>query len=146
MEKIKQLREETGASFGEIRIALEESGGDAERARELLAGRLGAIAEKKASREVRAGVVDAYIHANSRIGVLLELYCETDFVARNSEFRALAHELAMHVAAMAPSDRKELEAQPYIRDPDRSVRDLINTAIGTFGENIKIGEFARFEL
>lgn len=145
-DAIKQLREETGASIEQIRAALEESGGDAEKARGLLAEKLGAIAEKKSSREVRAGVVDAYIHSNGRIGVLLELLCETDFVARNPGFKKLAHDLAMHVAAMAPEHPEALAAQDSIHEPGKSIRDIVREAIGKFGENIKIGNFTRFEL
>ena len=146
LEHIKRLRDETGASIAEIRSALENSGENLAKAKELLRVKLGAVAEKKASRAVRAGVVDAYVHSNGRIGALVELHCETDFVARNPQFRALAHDLAMHIAAMAPRDRDSLEAQEYIKDPARSVREIVEEAIGIFGENIKIGNFSRFEL
>ncbi|MDP3727173.1 MAG: elongation factor Ts [bacterium] len=146
IEKIKQLRDETGASLGEIRSALASSGGDLARAKTLLAEKLGAIAAKKSGREVKAGVVDAYVHSNGRIGVLLELHCETDFVARNPEFRHLAHELAMHVAAMAPANAEELAGQEFIRDPGKKAGDLVREAVGKFGENIQIGNFTRFEL
>lgn len=146
LEKIKQLRDETGASIGEIRAALAESGGEVTKAKEALRKKLGAIAERKVSRSVGAGVVDAYVHSNSRIGVLLEFYCETDFVARNAEFRALAHDIAMHIAAMAPADADALNAQEYIKDPSRRIGDIVRESIGKFGENIKIGNFARFEI
>lgn len=146
LEHIKRLRDETGASIAEIRSALEESGQNLAKAKELLHAKLGALAEKKASRAVRAGVVDAYVHSNGRIGVLVELHCETDFVARNPQFRALAHDLAMHIAAMAPNDRDSFEAQEYVKDPARTVGDVVAEAIGMFGENIKIGNFSRFEL
>jgi len=146
IEYVKQLREETGASIGEIRSALAEANQDIVRAREVLKSRIGAIADKKAAREVKAGIVDAYIHGNGRIGALTELHCETDFVARNPKFRELAHDIAMHVAAMAPRDRETLEAQEFIRDPKRTVGDLVREAVGTFGENIRIGNFVRFEL
>lgn len=146
LDKIKQLRDETGASIGDIRAALAESGGEVLRTKEVLRQKLGAIAERKASRVVRAGVVDAYIHSNNRIGVLLELHCETDFVARNPEFRMLAHDLAMHIAAMAPADFKTLNTQEYVRDPSRTIGDIVREAIGKFGENIKIGNFVRFEI
>ena len=146
LEHIKRLRDDTGASIAEIRSALEESGQDLAKAKELLRAKLGLLAGKKASRAVRAGVVDAYVHSNGRIGALVELHCETDFVARNPQFRALAHDLAMHIAAMAPNDRDSLEAQEYIKEPARNVRDVVAEAIGIFGENIKIGNFSRFEL
>lgn len=146
IDQIKQLREETGVSIGEIRAALAESRGDVGRARELLAGKLGAIAEKKSGREVRSGVVDAYIHSNARIGALVELQCETDFVARNPEFRNLAHDLAMHIAAMAPERAEELAEQDSIHQPGKPIGEIIREAIGKFGENIKVGNFVRFEL
>lgn len=146
IEKIKQLRDETGASLGEIRAALASSGGDIGRAKIILAEKLGAVAEKKAGRVVKAGVVDAYVHSNGRIGVLVELHCETDFVARNPEFRRLAHELAMHIAAMAPESVEELNGQEFIRDSSKKAGDLVREAIGKFGENIQVGNFTRFEL
>ena len=146
LEKIRILRRESGASLAEVRSALAESGGDISRAKELLREKLGAIAEKKSHREVRAGVVEAYVHSNGRIGVLMELHCETDFVARNPEFRKLAHDLAMHIAAMAPQDAETLVQQEFIRDPSKKVDEVVRQAIGVFGENIKIGNFVRFEL
>ena len=146
IDEIKQLREETGASIGEIRSALAEAGGDPARARQRLAEKLGTVAEKKAGREVRAGVVDAYIHSNARIGAMVELQCETDFVARNPEFRKLAHDLAMHIAAMAPEHPEVLAEQESIHQPGRAVGEIIREAIGKFGENIKVGNFVRFEL
>lgn len=146
IDAIKQLREETGASIGEIRSALAESGGDAHAARVLLSEKLGAIAAKKSSREVRAGLVDAYLHGNGKIGAMLELQCETDFVARNPEFRSLAHDLAMHIAAMAPENRNELLEQDFIKDPSKRIKAVLDEAIGKFGENIKVGNFSRFEL
>ena len=99
---IKELREETGAGISDIKRALEDAGGDPVRAREFIERRLGNIAEKKASRETKAGVVDAYIHSNGRIGALVEVFCETDFVARNPAFKEFAHDIALHIAAMSP--------------------------------------------
>ncbi|MBI2055650.1 MAG: elongation factor Ts [Candidatus Sungbacteria bacterium] len=146
IDKIKKLRGETGASLGEIRQALEESGGDTEKAKEVLRSKLGVIAEKKSAREMRSGIVNAYIHSSDRIGVLVELQCETDFVARNPDFRKLAHDIAMHIAAMSPADGEELKIQEFVRDPTRTVGDILREAVGKFGENIKVGNFARFEL
>ena len=103
MDTIKELREETGLSFAQIKKALDEANGDKEKARAVLSEYSAAQAEKKADREVAAGVVSAYIHGNATIGVLLELGCETDFVAKNEEFVALAKDLAMHVCAMSPT-------------------------------------------
>lgn len=101
-QQIKELREETGAGVSDIKKALEESGGDMTAARAAIDRRLGNAAGKRAGRETAAGVVDAYIHSNSRVGVLVELFCETDFVARSPAFVALAHDIALHIAAMNP--------------------------------------------
>ena len=146
IDAIKQLRDETGASIGEIRSALTESGGDPEAARSLLAQKLGALAAKKSNRDVQAGLVDAYLHSNGKIGAMIELQCETDFVARNPEFKGLAHDLAMHIAAMAPKDQETLLEQDFIKDPSKRIKALVDEAIGKFGENIKVGNFSRFEL
>ncbi len=146
IEAIKQLREETGAAIGEIRSALKESGGDPRRARELLREKLGAIAVRKSDRETRSGLVDAYVHANGKIGAMVEMHCETDFVARTGEFRELAHSIAMHIAAMDPQSVEELSGQEYVRDSERRVHDVVQEAAGKFGENIKIGNFIRFAL
>ena len=113
LDKIKLLREETGASIGEIRSALEESGGDLTRAREAMKRKFGAMAEKKASREVKAGVIEAYVHSDGRLGALVELLCETDFVARHEDFRRAAHDIAMHIAAAAPADSQILLEQEF---------------------------------
>jgi elongation factor Ts len=102
IEKIKQLREETGISLGQCKKALEEADGDLERAKEILRKWGEDLAGKKTGRQTDQGIVDAYIHSNKRIGVLIELRCETDFVARNQEFQKLAHDLAMQIAAMRP--------------------------------------------
>lgn len=146
IDKIKQLRDETGASIGHIRAALQESGGDVEGARERLSKKFGALAQKKSEREVHSGVIDAYIHSNGHIGAMIELQCETDFVARNPEFKALAHEIAMQISAMAPKDVSELLGQEYIKDATKTIQDLVHEAVGKFGENIKVRSFARLEL
>ena len=145
-QTIKTLRERTGAGISEIKKALEDAGGDQTKATALIEERLGSLAGKRTGRDTSAGVVEAYIHSNARIGVLLALSCETDFVARNPAFRSLAHDIAMHIAAMAPTDTGILAGQPFVKDPSKTVGDMVNESIGRFGENIKIGEFARFEL
>ncbi len=146
IELIKELRDATGLSFKEIREALGESGGDKARAIEVLKAHGAALAQKKASRETQEGVIDAYIHATKKIGALVELLCETDFVARNPLFAELSHELAMHIAAMDPRDVEELLKQSFIKDEDISVQDLITQYIAKLGENIKVGRFIRFEI
>ncbi|MBI2405780.1 translation elongation factor Ts [Candidatus Microgenomates bacterium] len=145
IEKIKELRGKTGVSIGECRAALERANGDIDKALGLLKVRGVEIAEKKAARAVGAGIIETYIHAG-RVGTMIELACETDFVARTDDFKNLAHELAMQVASMDPKDVEELEGQEYIRDPSLKVKDLVTNAIAKIGENIKIVRFIRFEL
>jgi elongation factor Ts len=161
MEKIKQLRERTSAGVMDCKRALEQSGGDMEKAEKLLAEWGMASASKKAHRVTAQGLVESYIHAGGRIGVIVEVNCETDFVARTDEFRKLAHDIAMQIAAQNPivvheEDLPEgfeglpteavLMLQPFIRDPSRTIRDLVNEAIGKTGENIQVRRFARFEI
>jgi|SRR3989338_4433971 len=146
IEKIKNLRDSTGLSFNEIRKALDETGGDEQRAREIL-NKLGAqIAAKKSARQAKEGVVVSYIHSTRKIGSMVELLCETDFVARNIEFQKLAHELAMHIAAMKPDSVENLLAQPFVRDQDTTVLELINQHVAKLGENIQVGRFEIFEI
>ena len=146
IEKIKDLRESTGLSFNEIKKALNETGGDEERAKEIL-HKLGVtLAAKKSSRQVKEGIIESYIHNTRKVGSMVELLCETDFVARNIEFKNLAHEIAMHIAAMKPGSLEDLFSQPFVKDQDLTVRDLINQAIAKLGENIQIGRFEVFEI
>ncbi len=161
IETIKALREETGAGVMDAKRALEEAGGDIARAKEILREKGMADAAKRAERETSQGVVDSYIHAGGRIGVLVELNCETDFVANTEDFRGLARNIAMQIAAMnplvvAPSDRTDetegsdeevcLLNQPYIRDSSVTIGTLVNDAIAKTGENIRVRRFVRFEL
>ncbi len=145
-EQIKELREKTGAGIADIKKALEESGGDISKALGAIESRLGGVAAKKAGRETKAGLVESYIHGNGKIGVLIELLCETDFVARTFDFKNLAHELSMQIAAVAPQDAEALLAAPFIKDQNKTVKDVLNEAVGKFGENIQIGKFSRIEL
>ncbi len=169
---VQRLRSETGAGVMDCKRALEESGGDFEKARELLRQKGLAAAAKRAGREALQGVVESYIHAGGRIGALVELSSETDFVARNAEFRQLARNIAMQVAAMSPlvvsedeltrearaellkdhgDEKKALEAavllkQPYIRDQSKTVGDLVTAIAASTGENVRVRRFARFQL
>lgn len=143
---VKELREETGVSIMACKKALEESGGDKEEAKKILRKESGAIAAAKTERETKAGVIDAYIHSNKKVGALVELRSETDFVSRSPEFYALAHDIAMHVAASAPESVEDLLSQRFIKDADRMVGDIIKEAIQKFGENIEIARFERFSL
>ena len=188
---VKELREKTGAGFMDCKKALAESAGDLEKAIDYLRRKGVAAAAKKASRAVTDGAVGAYVHPGGKIGVLLEINCETDFVARNAEFQTLLKDMAMQIAAANPRfvRREEVSAeeierekaiyrqqamesgkpekiadkivegkmerfysevclleQPFIKDPDRKVSDLINDAIARLGENILVRRFARYQL
>ena len=146
IEKIKNLRDSTGLSFNEIKKALTEAGGDESAAKEILQ-KLGIkMAEKKSSRQVKEGVIDTYVHSNRKVASVVELLCETDFVAKNLEFQKLAHELAMHIAALKPGSVEEFLAQPFVKDQDLSVQELINQSIAKLGENIQLGRFEVFEI
>ena len=101
---------------------------------------------KKSDRDAKQGLIEAYIHNNGKVGVLLELNCETDFVARNEEFKKLAHDLAMHIAAMNPENTDEFLGQPFIKDESKKIDDVIKEAVGKIGENIKIGRFVRLDV
>ena len=160
---VKELRDRSGAGVMDAKRALDETGGDMEGAAALLRERGLAAAASRADRETSQGAVDTYIHAGGRIGALVEVNCETDFVANTDEFRALVHEVAMQVAAMdpavvAPADRAgrpELEgadeevallSQPWVKDGSKTIGDLVQDAVARTGENIRVRRFARFEL
>lgn len=146
MQLLKKLREETRAPIHDCKSAIEESGGNYERALEIIKGRGLGKALKKAERATGAGIVEAYIHGGGRIGVLVELLCETDFVARNEMFKELAHNVAMQVAAMDPQNSEELNRQPYIKDSSITIGEMVQGAVGKIGENIKVGRFVRYEI
>jgi elongation factor Ts len=143
---IKQLREETQVSIADCTKALTEAKGDYEKAIMLLKKRGIERAEKKSDRTTGQGLVEAYIHQNGKVGVLLEILCETDFVARTEDFKRLAHEVAMQIAAMNPKDVETLLKQDYIRDGSVNIETLIKQTIGKLGENIVIKQFTRFEI
>ncbi len=146
LELLKKLRDETAASVADCRKALDQSGGNYEKALEWLKKRGAEIAEKKAQRETSQGTIESYVHGNGKVGVLVKLACETDFVARTSEFKTLAHEITLQISAMNPADVKSLLVQEYIRDPKLTISDLIKQTIGKLGENIQVREFSRLEL
>jgi|YelNatPaOPRAMG01_1025707.scaffolds.fasta_scaffold88991_2 elongation factor Ts len=142
---ISEIRKETGFSVMDIKKALEESNYQKEKAIALLLKRGG---EKYASREKRAtntGIIEAYSH-RGKIGVLVEVLCETDFVAQNQDFQNFAHELALQVASCAPENLDELLESEYIRDPSRKIKDLLLELRTKIGENIKVGRFIRLQL
>jgi elongation factor Ts len=191
IEKIRQLREETAAGMMDVKRALEEADGDMAGARRVLRERGQAIAAKKSGRETKEGLIEAYIHFNGRVGVLVEVNCETDFVARTPEFKAFARNVALHVASMrplcvAPEDistealeeersiaekqaagmgkpeeitrrivegrlqkwvsEQALLTQPYVKEPEKTVGDLLQETIQKLGENVVVRRFTRYEL
>lgn len=143
---LKKLREQTQAGIADCRMALEESDNDYEKAIEWLKKRGMDKADKKGDRETSQGIIESYIHGNGRVGVLVEILCETDFVARTDEFKNLAHEIAMQAAAMKPEDVDTLLKQEYIRDSSMTIEGLIKSAIGKLGENIVLKKFKVFEV
>ena len=146
MDQIKQLREKTGAGVMDAKRALEEAAGDMKKAGEWIAKHGVMKAEKKADRETKEGVIGVYIHHDGKSGALVELTCETDFVARTDDFKTLARELAMQVTSMNPQDTDEFLAQEYIRDPKKTIKDLITEVIAKTGENVKLVRFVRYGL
>jgi len=159
--EVKELREQSGAGIMECRNALLEAEGDMEKALQILKQQSLLQAKKKAKRSATQGIIETYVHAGGRIGAMVEVNCETDFVARTDEFKELAHHLAMQVAALSPQFISKEEAregadiepqaaylllQPYIKNPDKTVQDIITETIAKVGENIKVNRFARFEL
>ncbi|MCK9379053.1 MAG: elongation factor Ts [Candidatus Moranbacteria bacterium] len=191
LELVKKIREKTGAGMVDIKNAIDEAKGDEEKAIEILRKKGQSKAAKKSGREVKEGIIVSYIHSNGKIGSMVKLYCETDFVARNEEFVNLAKDIAMHISAMDPKfilpeevpaelvakereiwneqmkDEKKpedilkkilegkekkfreemaLSTQPFVKQPEKSVGELVNEKIGKIGENIQIGEFVRYEM
>lgn len=145
LEDIKKLREETGAGISDCKEALKQSGGNMEDAKKWLKQKGFDKASKKGQREVKNGLVEVYSHGG-RVGVLVELLCETDFVARTEDFKNLAHEIALQIASMNPSSVEELLAQEYIRDNTQTIDQLIKSEVGKLGENIQVGRFERIAL
>lgn len=161
-ELIKELRNRTGAGIMDCKEALDETNGDVDYAETLLKEKGIASAAKKAGRDTEQGLIETYIHSGGRIAAMVEVNCETDFVARTEEFSKLAHDIAMQVVAMDPkavnidqsdnesaSDKEEgyfLLGQPFIKDPSKSIQDLINETVGKLGENIRVRRFQRYSL
>ena len=158
---VKELRDQSGAGIMDCRNVLLETEGDMAKALQILKKRSLFHAQKKSGRYTNQGIIETYIHTRGYIGAMIEVNCETDFVARTDEFKELAHHLAMQVAAVCPQfvskeeipegddiDPKQacLLLQPFIKDPGKAVQDIINETIAKVGENIKVSRFARFEL
>lgn len=146
LQDLKKLRNETQVSIADCRKALDESNGDYQKALVWLKKHGIEKAGKKADRVTSQGLVESYIHQNGKIGAIVVVLCETDFVARTSEFKSLAHEIAMQVASMNPKDVESLLKQDYIRDASKTIESLVKETIAKLGENIIVKEFKRFEI
>ncbi len=146
LDLLKKLRVDTGAGVADCRQALEDSGNDYKKAKELIAKRGLEKAAKKGDRATSQGLIESYIHSTGKVGVLVELRCETDFVARTEDFKKLAHEIALQVAALEMKDVSELLASPYIRDASQTIEALVKQTIAKLGENITIARFTRLVL
>ena len=145
-DMVKVLREETGVSVMQCKKALEEAAGDMEKAREALKIIAAAQAEKKADRTLGGGVVASYIHSNKKMGVLVELVCETDFVAQNEEFISAANQIAMHIGAMEPADVETLLEQPFLMNPEMTIKQVIDGLVQKTGERVEISKFVRYTI
>ena len=143
---VQRLRAESGAGVMDCKRALEETGGDYGKALALLKERGIESVAKKSERVAREGVIASYIHANKRVGALVELASETDFVARGEDFQKLAQEIAMQVAAMQPANVDDLLEQPYIRDGSKKIKDLVTDVAATTKENVHVRRIQRFAL
>jgi len=168
VDDIKELREQTSCGVIECKKALEETGGDFQKAKDILRKRGLEIAAKKGSRNAKEGRVEAYVHLGSKIGVLVEVNCETDFVAKNSDFGQFSKDVAIHIAAMAPEyvrredvpadvlakqpdaesfiKEKCLMEQPFVKDAKITIQDYLNTLVVKIGENMFVGRFKRFKV
>tara|TARA_Y100000748_G_scaffold299044_1_gene295245 strand:+ start:208 stop:702 length:495 start_codon:yes stop_codon:yes gene_type:complete len=159
VKKVKEVREKTGAGIMAAKKALEDSNGDVDKAEEILKEQGLSNAMKKSGRETSEGVIQSYIHAGNKIGAMVELKCETDFVARTEEFIELTKDLAMQVAAMSPiyiypedegaestSPEEILISQSFIKDPSLTIEDMVKSMISKVGENIKISKIVKFDL
>jgi elongation factor Ts len=145
-DAVKELRDKTGISMMECKKALEEAQGDVAKALEVLGVRAQATLAKKADRTLGAGAVGAYVHSTGQVGAMVVLSCETDFVGKNEEFMALARDIAMHISAMMPQDRDELMGQPFIKNPEKTIAQLVSDAAQKFGERTEVTAFGRYSV
>lgn len=144
--QIRKLREKTGAPMIRVKKVLVEVKGDNQKAEKILKKEGFEKASKRGERETSQGLIETYVHHSGKVASIVELLCETDFVARNKLFRELAHNLALQVASMGAKDAKELKKQEFIRDPSKKISDLVREVITKTGENIRIGRIFRIEL
>lgn len=145
VDQIKALRAKTGLGVSDVKAALEASSGDEEKAIAWLKEKGLSTVAKKADRSTSQGLIDAYVHSG-RIGALVEVNCETDFVARNEDFKAFVHDIALQIASMNPQNVDELLKQEFFKDPSKTIQDYLNEVIAKIGENMKINRFVRIEL
>ncbi len=143
---VKKIREETGAGVMDVRRALIEAEGNETKAKELLQAKGESAVAKRSERETSQGVIETYVHSGGKVGAMVYLACETDFVAKTEEFKTLAKELAMQVAAMNPTSVDELTEQDYIRDPGKTIKQLVTEVIAKTGENVQVKKITRFSL
>lgn len=143
---IRKLREETGAPVIRVKKVLEEVSGGEKKAFEILRKEGFEKAAKRVGRETSQGLIATYVHHSEKIASVVELLCETDFVARNELFKNLAHDLALQVASLGAKDAEELAGQEFIKDPSKKVGDLVKEVIAKTGENIRVGRIFRVEL
>lgn len=140
---VKKLREETGAGIMDAKKALQESNGDFAKAKEIIAAKGQERADKKADRETGVARVFAYVHFNGKTGAMVKLACETDFVAKTEDFEKLGREVAMQIASMMPETVEDLMQQDYLRDPKKTITELVKEVSGKTGENVRVIEIAR---
>lgn len=160
-DRIKELRQKTGAGVMDCKKALSDADGNFDKACAIITERGLAIAKKKSERTAEQGAIECYVHTGSHLGVMVEINCETDFVARTPDFKELAHNVALQISAMSPlyvskeqipeGDTADAAAvcllsQPFIKDPSKTIQDVITETIAKTGENIKVRRFVRFEL
>lgn len=146
IQLVKKIREETGLGVMEIKLAVEEANGDETKAKQILKEKGFKKAESKVERETHQGRVATYTHSTGKIGVMVELQCETDFVAKHEDFVNLTKDLCLQIAAMNPKDVNELLKQEFIKDSSVMIEEMIKTLAAKFGENMKLTRFARFEI
>lgn len=146
VDQIRKLREKTGAPMLRVKKVLEEVNGNEKKAKIILEKEGHKVVAKKAERKTSQGLLEAYVHHSGKVASLVEVLCETDFVARNDVFKQLAHNLALQVASMNAKNAQELQNQEFIKDPSKNISDLLKEAIVKTGENIRIGRIYRVEL
>jgi len=146
LDLIRKLKEETGAPVIRVKKVLEEVGGDEKKAFGILQKEGFEKAAKKEGRETSQGLIETYIHHSGKVAALVELFCETDFVARNELFKNLAHDLALQVASMGANSAEDLSSQEFIKDPTKKISDLVKEVIAKTGENVRVGRIYRVEL